>query len=722
MTTIHESQEDHEHSVHAPSGLLDTGTRVLKHDDTFLVCEVHGDVLPRQQLGLYHHGTRHLSRFVLRVEGQHMLLLGSTVRDDNILMAVELMNPDLQNDELRLDHGTVHLRRERLLWRGALQERIEVTSFAAAPVLLPIEIDLGADFVDLFEVRGTPRARRGTSNPPEVEAGAVRLSYIGLDQVTRETRIAFAPAPATLTSGGARFRLQLEPLRTERLTITVACCARPAEPGPRAHHFEDALHAAQARQVAEAEETCAIETSNELFNEWLRRSRADLQMMVTQTAEGPYPYAGVPWFSTPFGRDAIITALEAIWIAPSLAAGVLSFLAARQADTEDDVVDAEPGKILHEMRVGEMAALGEVPFACYYGSIDATPLFLVLAGRYHQATGDLQLMHLLWPNIQRALEWIDRYGDRDGDGFVEYSRRSERGLEQQGWKDSHDSVFYSDGTPARGPIALCEVQGYVYAARLAAADIATALGETEVARKQRARALALRDFFEDAYWCEDIGTYALALDGNKRPCRVRSSNAGHSLFSGIARADRAERLATHLLGREMFSGWGVRTLATAETRYNPMAYHNGSVWPHDNALIAAGLASYGFKDHALRILGGLFGVSHEVEQHRLPELFCGFDRRPGESPTLYPVACAPQSWAAAAIFMLLGAALGLTVEAAEQQVVLMQPALPPWLEVVRLRNLRVGQERVDMTLRRHPEDVTVTVDRRTGPANVIVRK
>ena len=332
---------------------------------------------------------------------------------------------------------------------------------------------------------------------------------------------------------------------------------------------------------------------------------------------------------------------------------MLEYLAATQADCVDEARDAEPGKILHETRDSEMARLGEVPFGMYYGSVDATPLFVILAGAYYERTGDRAFLEALWPNVERALGWIDRYGDRDGDGFVEYARRSPTGLIQQGWKDSQDSIFHADGSLADAPIALCEVQAYVYDARRRAATLADALGFGGKADALRREAEALRIYFEERFWCEAESTYAIALDGHKRPCRVRTSNAGHCLFGGIASPDRARRVAEGLTGPDMFSGWGVRTVASAESRYNPMSYHNGSVWPHDNGLIAAGLSRYHFDDLVATPLAALFDASGTMDGQRLPELFCGFHRRAGEGPTLYPVACSPQAWAAGAVFHLI---------------------------------------------------------------------
>ncbi len=428
-------------------------------------------------------------------------------------------------------------------------------------------------------------------------------------------------------------------------------CREAVEDRPRP--FRRGLLAAHRELRRATHDVATVETSNELFNEVLCRSAADLGMLMTETPQGRYPYAGIPWYSTTFGRDGLITAIEMLWCDPGMARGVLRRLAAFQATAYDARSDAEPGKILHEMRGGEMAALGEVPFRLYYGSVDLTPLFVLLAGLYAERTGDDAMLRELWPSIEAALSWIDGPGDPDRDGFLEYYRQTEQGLANQGWKDSHDAIFHADGTSAEGPIALAEVQGYVFAAKQTLARCARRLGHAAQAQKLEGEASELAARFEQAFWCEEIGTYALALDGRKRPCAARTSNAGQALFSGIARPDRARLVAEDLLGPRFFSGWGIRTVARGEARYNPMSYHNGSIWPHDNALIALGFSRYGLNRAVGQVAKGLFQCATYMDMRRLPELFCGFQRERRRGPTLYPVACAPQAWASATPFSLI---------------------------------------------------------------------
>jgi glycogen debranching enzyme len=571
-----------------------------------------------------------------------------------------------------------------------------------------------------------------------VRQDSVVFAYRGLDDVLRETTLVFEPAPRALEDESAAFTMRLTPGAPQSITLRVFPAfsgedlprvltpVRRARAGwdsgaPRAG-YDSAVEDISAALDAHACTACALESSNQQFNAWVARSASDIRMMLTSTDTGPYPYAGVPWFSTAFGRDGIITALELLAFDPSIARGVLAYLAALQADRIDPAADAEPGKILHEVRGGEMAALGEVPFRRYYGSIDATPLFVMLAGAYYRRTGDRAFVDEIWPHVERALAWIDDHGDLDGDGFVEYARRSTHGLVQQGWKDSSDSVFHRDGESAVPPIGLCEVQGYVYAARQAAARLASARGDAGRATELQAAADGLKRRFDEAFWLEDLGTYALAICGDKRACRVKTSNAGHCLFTGIAEPARAKRLAATLFDATSFSGWGVRTVATTESRYNPLSYHNGSIWPHDNAIIAAGLARYGLVDQALRIFGALFDASRSTRLHRLPELFCGFERRAGDGPTLYPVACAPQAWAAGAVFLLVQSCLGLSINAPRGRISLRHARLPPFVSHLTIRNLQVGEANVDLRCERQSDGVGVRVLRRRGSVEVLVRK
>jgi glycogen debranching enzyme len=693
--------------------------RVLKHGDSFAVFDTHGDINPGMsgELGLYHRGTRFLSRLELLLGRRRPLLLNSMIAEDNVVFTVNLTNPDILRDgHIVVSRGEIHILRSRVLWNGGYSERIRISNHSLHPIEVPLTVYFDADYADVFEARGLTRSRRGR-RLPDRRSDEYVLAYVGLDGVERRTIIRWSRQPNLVEEGSAKFLVALNRQAGADLEWSVGCeiDGTPAV----TYHFGDAV-AHSKRRVADSEvQECVVSSSNEAFNRWVRRSSADLRMMMTETPYGPYPYAGIPWFSTPFGRDGIITALELLWMAPSVARGVLTFLAETQATTRSDRQDAQPGKILHEMRSGEMAALGEVPFGRYYGTADATPLFVMLAHAYFERTGDIDFIDKLWPHLLAALDWIRDNADRHRDGFVVYERRSETGLVHQGWKDSYDAMFHADASLAQPPIAMCEIQGYCYAAWKGAAQLANARGDHKVAAQWSTKAERLWANFDRAFWCDEIGTYALALDGENRPCEVRTSNPGHTLFAGIASAERAPRVAESLLSDASFAGWGVRTVSAGEARYNPMSYHNGSIWPHDNAIIAAGLARYGFNNAASRIMNGMLDLSAAVDLHRLPELICGFHRREAEFPTLYPVACAPQSWAAGAVFMLLAACLGLRIDAPARRITLTRALLPESIEWLRLTNLSIGDASVDLLLSRHPFDVGITVLRRDGDVEIV---
>jgi glycogen debranching enzyme len=694
--------------------------RTLKHADAFAILDPFGDIPGDEGApeGLYGRDTRLLSRWRLEIGGARPLLLGSAVRNDNAFLACDLTNTDLVADgQVVVPRDSIHLQRIGLLEAAGYAERLVIHHHGMDRIELELDYLFAADFVDLFEVRGERRPRRGRLLPPKVEGDEVTLAYDGLDGIRRTVRLRFSPRPRYLAPDRARLHLALDAGASATFYASVGVEADQAPPA-----FVPALRRAQRTALRHLRLLPQLSASSHELSALLRRSRADLAMLVTLTPEGPYPFAGIPWFSTVFGRDGLLTALSCLWLAPEIAKGVLGFLAAHQATGHDAHADAEPGKILHEMRDGEMARLGEVPFRRYYGSIDSTPLFVLLAGAYLERTGDVAFLRALWPAIEAALAWIEQDGDRDGDGFVEYGRRAESGLVNQGWKDSQDGVSHADGSLPEGPIALVEVQAYAYGAYRAAAAIARALGDEARAGNLEAAAERLRQRFEAAFWLEERGTYALALDGRKQPCAVRSSNAGHALLTGLASSERAARVAATLLDKDGFSGWGIRTLAAGEARYNPISYHNGSIWPHDNAVVALGLARYGHKHAVLRILNGITEAASHLERHRLPELFCGFRRRSRSGPVRYPVACEPQAWAAAAPYGLLQACLGISFSVTAREIRFDQPVLPSWLDQLVIRDLPFCDGSLDLAVQHVGESVVVRVLRRAGDFRVVVSK
>ena len=713
--------------VKATSALADDRTRVLKYGDTFAVLNRYGDIEPLGfgQFGLFHSETRHLSRMTLQLNSQTPMLLSSTIRDDNAFLAVDMTNFDSTapngiglKTEQGLPRETIHLFRSKFLDKATCYEQIRLINYGLQPLQVSLSFQFEADFADIFEVRGTKRAKKGDRLSDSLDGDTAVLSYRGLDNVSRKTRIEFTPKPRVLTTRQARYEFTLDPKQEQSVFVTVSC-ERNLIPVPT-NPYPSAFETLHNRSTNERLHECQITTSNKRINSWLKRSEADLRMLTDGNPEGEYPYAGVPWFATVFGRDGLITALETLWIAPHIAKSVLQYLADEQATEEIPEQDAEPGKILHEMRRGEMAALKEVPFGRYYGSVDSTPLFIVLAAGYFLRTGDTEFLASIWSNIQAALRWIDMYGDRDHDGFVEYARRSNSGLIQQGWKDSHDSVFHANGVLAEPPIALCEVQAYTYAAKRSAAMLASEFGDNDLSLKLNLEADRLQQRFEEEFWCEEIGMYALALDGKKQQCKVRSSNAAQTLFCKIASPEHASKMSIQLMSNQLFSGWGVRTIGSSELRYNPMSYHNGSVWPHDNALIGLGLSLYGFQDAVGSILNGLYEASLHVDLHRLPELFCGFHKRPEASgPTLYPVACAPQAWAAGSVFMLVRACLGVSIQAEPNRVLFDRPYLPEGIPQLWIKDLRIGDAVVGLFFERRENEVRVEVTDQKGDVEVV---
>lgn len=686
----------------------------LKDGDAFLVADHWGDVKSGAD-GLFERDTRLLSRFVLTVGRARPSRLSSGVTKDNVFFTCHSTNRPLPPMGGRsAPAGVLHLERRRFLWDRRLFERVRMVNHGVEDILLPLTFEFDADFADIFQVRGTVRAQHGEINPPVIDGRRVTFSYTGLDGVGRTSCLAFSEPPARLSANRAEFMFSLP--RGRSLDLFVECgldaCEQPDEARWRWHAILARL--AMRRRLRRG---AIVEGGrNQGFNDWLRQSRADIALLVTDLPTGPYPYAGTPWFSTPFGRDGIITAWQMLWIDPGLAKGVLTYLASRQATETNAFMDSAPGKIMHETRGGEMSVLGEVPFGLYYGGVDTTCLFIALAGAYARRTNDYGTIRALWPHLIAAAGWMSDYGDSNGDGLIDYARAADTGLSNQGWKDSEDSIFHADGRFPKGPVALLEVQGYAFAAWKALAEMGAALGDGR-ALEWAARAEALRALVEDRYWMEDEGFYAIALDGDGEQCRAVASNVGHLLFMGLPSHERARRVTRRMLTAEFRSGWGLRTLAKGQARFNPMSYHNGSVWPHDTALAAAGMARYGERRAVAMLLGEIYGSAAHF-QMRLPELFCGFVRETGEPPIAYPVACLPQAWAAGSVFLMMQSVLGLSIDAAEGLVEVNNPALPAGLDRLSITRLKVGDGVIDLHFQRLNGHVVVMPRERSGAVNL----
>jgi glycogen debranching enzyme len=674
---------------------------VVKAGDAFLCArpdgEIHAGAVSGE--GLYAHDTRYLSELRVAFGETRPVLLSHSI-ESGYRAVVNQTNPSLADATgATVPQETLNLRRT-LLIDDRLYCQLELRNFHARPVHQPVRVSLAVDFADVFEVRGVrQRAARGHAMVPKTRPGQLVFGYEGQDGVFRETLVELDPPPSLNGIDGERTTLgwefALDPGQTSAVLLTVTPVRGGRRPARRS--LARASRGAQRNLEGWRGRCTRVETDNELFASVLEASIRDLHALLTPApAGGRLPAAGIPWYVAPFGRDSLLTAYESLILCPEMARETLLVLAALQARADEPWRDAEPGKVLHELRVGELAGAGLIPHTPYYGTVDATPLFVMLAAAYWRWTDDRETLTMLRLALNAALDWIDRYGDRDGDGFVEYQRRSPAGLANQGWKDSEDSVVHADGTLAEPPIALVEVQGYVYLAKLRIAEVYDALGEPDRGRELRAQAQRLREAFNEAFWNPQEGTFALALDGHKRQVASVTSNPGHCLYCGIVDEDKAAALAERLMAPDMFCGWGIRTLSAQSPAYNPMSYHNGSVWPHDNAIIAAGLKRYGHGQATMRIASALFDIAARARDFRLAELYCGFQRAAASEIVSYPVACIPQAWAAAAPLMLLQAMLGITAHAPTKTLGVIQPHIPDWLRRVELHQLKVGPATVSL--------------------------
>jgi glycogen debranching enzyme len=668
----------------------------LKNGAQFVCTRPDGSIRPARASGegYFAQDTRHLSELRLAVGGLPPILL-SSVMESGHHAVINATNPVLGRDGASVPQETLNVRRT-LLIADRLYYRVRIRSFHRQPVVTVVEVWLAADFADVFEVRGVGRRTGGQLAPPTRDGDRLRFSYVAVDGRRRETLIDLSPSPLRVRTDGNRahvaWDVRLDAGEAIELQLTVVPVMRGRRrAGPTLEQAATRLETTHTEWVG----ACArISTDNELFDRLIDASVRDLHALMMPLGGSTLPAAGIPWYVAPFGRDSLLSSCESLMINPGVARGTLLALAGLQADTDEGWRDSEPGKILHELRVGELARTGQIPHTPYYGTVDATPLFLMVAGGHYRWTLDLDTMKRLRPALDAALTWIDEWGDHDGDGFIEYERRSPAGLRNHGWKDSEDAIMHADGSLAQGPIALVEVQGYVYEAKLRIADVYDALGDEPRAQRLRSEAGALRAAFNAAFWMPEEGFFALALDGDKNQVRSVTSNPAHCLYCGIVDDDKARLVAERLMAPDMYSGWGIRTLSSSSRSYNPMSYHNGSVWPHDNAIAAAGLKRYGFDAATTRIASGLFDVASGQRDFRLPELLCGFQRDGSRAIVAYPVACIPQSWAATTPFMLTQTLLGISAHAPENRLTVDRPRLPDWLGRVEIRDLRIGRSTV----------------------------
>ena len=692
----------------------------IKEGDLFLYTNELGQVpgAENSALGLFYRDTRYLSRYELTIAGRQPVLLSASA-DRGYAATVELTNLEARtSDGHVLPQASVHVRRTRFV-SDRLYELLRVRNYHQREVELVLDLHLDADFADLFEVRGSRRRRRGSRLTPVAGEGTLTLSYLGLDEVTRQTVIRFHDRPESIKQGRVRWRLRLPPGERAVLRYDVQVVG-PEAPGEAGGEFNARISAMRHDHERWESDATDIFTDNEQLNRALRRGQQDLRMLSTVIDGERVPLAGVPWFVAPFGREMAFVGLETLLLDLRWARAAVSFLARRQGTTDNAFREEQPGKIMHELRRGELAALRAVPHTPYYGSVDSTALWLLLVAELAVWTGDLDGFELRESAVEAALAWIDGPGDPDGDGFVEYERRSRVGLRNQGWRDSQDAVLHDDGTPAQGPIALAETQGYVYYAKRRLAAVYGQLGDVERAERLTQDAARLKRAFNERFWMEDQGFFALALDGQKRQVRGVSSTIGHALWSRIVGQEHIPDVVRRLMSPDMFTGWGIRTLSKEARFYNPVSFYNGSVWPFDTALIANGLKKHGYVQEANRLSWGLVEAAAAHEYSRLPEMFCGFTRQAVDRPVSFPMACSPDSNSAAALFLVLQSMLGIYAQAEENIVYVHNPVLPRWLGEVTFSNLRVGRTTMRLRFRREGSQTSFSVLDKQGPGRIVV--
>jgi glycogen debranching enzyme len=686
--------------------------RVIKENDLFLLTDKSGDISASDTygLGLYTKDTRFLSKFQLWINEKKPVLLTSNA-EDNYVSTILLTNPHIEMDgDIQLWRESIEIERKRFIYDEVLYETIKVKNYYPKQVSFDISVEMDADFADMFIVRGFQHGEIGTKEETIVNEQEMIFHYRGADQVNRQTVVKWSRNPKRFEKGTVTFNFTLGHEQEDEVTLMI--CPNVGELQTREFVDKDeALSKIEQSYQEWQEQTTKVTSDVERMQRLVERGLKDIRVLLTDLGHGKFPVAGLPWFGVPFGRDSLIAALQMLPFNPEVAKGTLKTMAAYQGTKEDPWRDEQPGKIMHEIRFGELANTNQVPFTPYYGTIDATPLFLILLTEYVKWTGDIYLFDELQDNVENALRWIHQYGDRDGDLFVEYHQESRKGIANQGWKDSGDSIVHRNGDYAKTPIALCEVQGYVYQAKMGIAEIYKAKGLMEKAEHLQKEAEELKAKYNEAFWMEEAKFYAIALDHEKKQVGTITSNPGHTLYSGIIPNDRVEQVVNVLCSEKMFSGFGIRTMGKGEAGYNPMSYHDGSIWPHDNSLILLGLTKTGQQQAAKKVISGLLEAAKHFEYDRLPELFCGYDASVGK-PIPYPVACSPQAWAAGTPFIFIQSLLGLFPNALAGEIII-NPMLLDGMNELKVENISIGNGKLSLHLKRNKDGIQLNILRNT---------
>ncbi len=687
----------------------DESAFVLNHSDTFGIFNKRGNIIsnPNSKNGIYHNDTRFVSRYEIKINDKRPLLLGASMDEDMEILGIDMTNQDITAGDDIIKEGSLYLYSKKFVYKDTFYEKVALRSYSSRKHKFEIDFCYDSDFMDIFEVKKFIRLNRKREITFTKIKGGIKYSYTGIDSKERTAEYLFSGNPEDISRNHCRYTLNPEP--GEEIVLSFSIVMRAGKRDDKREDNSAALKLLNKERNKKQHYVAEIKSSSTQFNHWVNRSTTDLISLCTDTKSGMYPYAGIPWFASPFGRDAIITALETLWAFPKLSKDVLFYLAANQAKEINKFNEAEPGKIFHEKRHGEIVSAGDLPFGMYYGSIDVTPLFIILALKYYKRTADIETISGIWENLKLALNWIDEYGDEDDDGFVEYKYKNEKGLYNQGWKDSPDAIFHSNGKIAESPIALCEVQSYVYEAKLSGAFLAGKFEEKELSRSLLLSAAELKKNFNKKFWDSKLNNFVIALDADKKPCRINSSNGGHCLLSGIADDKHIKALVENLTSDKFFSGWGIRTISEDSVCFNPLSYHNGSIWPHDTTLITYGISKYGYKSKVSELFTGMYEAARHSDFYRLPELFCGFRRRDNEGPVTYPVACSPQAWSSAAVYMLLQSALGIEINAVKKRIIFNNPVLPSWIQEAVISNIDLGDDTAEIRFETFQNHVGINV-------------